>query len=72
MKNMLKNIKSYTYNGATILVIEIKNTDKPEPYNNCYYHREGTNTVKLNTSELINLAQELQKKNESSVSEQHK
>ena len=58
---MLKGIKSYTYNGATVLSIKIDNTGKPEPYNGKYYRREGTNTVELNVPALISLTQNLQK-----------
>lgn len=61
MMAMLKNIKSYTYNGATVLSIKIDNTGKPEPYNDKYYRREGTNTVELDTPEIISLTQNLQK-----------
>ncbi|WP_425294549.1 RNA-binding domain-containing protein [Limosilactobacillus fermentum] len=61
MMTMLKGIKSYTYNGATVLSIKIDNTGKPEPYNDKYYRREGTNTVELNVPDLISLTQNLQK-----------
>ncbi|OOV21249.1 hypothetical protein LG101_13010 [Levilactobacillus brevis] len=58
---MLKDIKSYTYNGATVLSIKIDNTGKPEPYNGKYYRREGTNTVELNVPDLICLTQKFTK-----------
>lgn len=61
MMTMLKDIKSYTYNGATVLSIKIDNTGKPEPYNGKYYRREGTNTVELSVPDLISLTQNLQK-----------
>lgn len=62
IKNFLMTPKTYTYNGAKVLVFEIKNTGTPEAYDGKFYQRNGTNTQELNTSELIKVTQELTKK----------